>query len=97
MLMSLMPRRSSGPIFCPSVGGWPVTPNIVGTLGPYMSASSRPTVRAEALQREREVRGDRALADAALAAHHEHDGFHSGNGVVGRRIAARQVEGHGPP
>ena len=37
---------------------------------------------AELLEGQRQVRGDRALAHAALAAHHEHDVFHAGDGVV---------------
>ena len=43
MLMSFTSKRTSGWIFSPLLMGRPEMPNIVGTLGPYMSASSRPT------------------------------------------------------
>jgi hypothetical protein len=39
------------------------------------------------MQGHREVRGDRALADAALAAHHEHDVLHVGYRVLARDVA----------
>ena len=56
-----------------------------------MSASSRPTRRAGAVERHREVGGDGALADAALAAHHEDDVLH-----VGDRIFAGDVARNDP-
>jgi hypothetical protein len=55
----------------------------------------QPDARAELLQAEREIGGDGALADAALAAHHEHDALHRRNGVVGGNFTVRQLEGHG--
>ena len=43
---------------------------------------------ARSMQRHREVGGDRALADAALAAHHEDDVLHVGDGIFAGDVAA---------
>ena len=66
------------------------TPSMRGIEKPQMSASSTPTVKPARRERGREVRGDRRLADAALAAADRDDTRRRGH--LGRRRRLRRAQ-----
>ena len=88
MDISFTPKRSSGSIILPSVEtGRPDDAEHRRDARAVDVRVEQADARARALEREREVRRDGALADAALAAHHEHDVLHVGNGIFAGDVA----------
>ena len=90
MLISLTPKRSSGAMrLAVLADGVPVHAHHRRDRRAVDVGVEQADARAQRLEREGEVDRDGALADAALAAHHQDDVLHAGDRVVAHHLAGR--------